>query len=101
MRLLSGPRFVFYLPKYHNMLTHLQGRQALCESLPYYRAFQSAGYITGGVVYAFMAGRDNSERSYMDSEIMIVRAYGLISTLHCGTLTFKAVEAAAEARTAL
>ena len=51
-------------------------RQALCETLPYYRAFQSGAYTNGGIAYGFLLDRDCGERAYMDEEVVITRAGG-------------------------
>ncbi|KAK7515443.1 hypothetical protein IWZ03DRAFT_441940 [Phyllosticta citriasiana] len=55
------------------------GRQALCETLPYYHAYQSGGYVTGGFAYGFMVDKESSPRDYMDSEVLISRAGGGLS----------------------
>lgn len=55
------------------------GRQALCESLPYYRAYQSAGYCSNGFAHAFMFDQEGSIRDYIDSEVVIARAGGGLS----------------------
>ncbi|KAF9641004.1 Oxoglutarate/iron-dependent oxygenase [Lasiodiplodia theobromae] len=55
------------------------GRQALCESLPYYRAYQSAGYCSNGFAHAFMFDQEGSTRDYIDSEVVIARAGGGLS----------------------
>ncbi|KAK7536864.1 uncharacterized protein J3D65DRAFT_553080, partial [Phyllosticta citribraziliensis] len=55
------------------------GRQALCETLPYYHAYQSGGYVTGGFAYGFMVDKESSARDYMDSEVLITRAGGGLS----------------------
>ncbi|KAK0645301.1 hypothetical protein DIS24_g8063 [Lasiodiplodia hormozganensis] len=55
------------------------GRQALCESLPYYRAYQSAGYCSNGFAHAFMFDQEGSKRDYIDSEVVIARAGGGLS----------------------
>lgn len=60
-------------------LTLLQERQALCEALPYYQAYQSGAYSwgsengKGGYVYGFLLDNDNDERGYMDENIAITR----------------------------
>lgn len=56
-----------------------EGRQALCESLPYYRSYQSAGYCTNGFAISFMFDQEGSPRDYMDSEVVIARSGGGLS----------------------
>ncbi|KAH7044033.1 hypothetical protein B0J12DRAFT_577991, partial [Macrophomina phaseolina] len=55
------------------------GRQALCESLPYYRSYQSAGYCTAGFARSFMFDQEGSPRDYIDSEVVIARSGGGLS----------------------
>ena len=61
------------------VLTISQVRQALCEALPYYQAYQSGAYSwgsehgKGGYVYGFLLDNDNDERGYMDEHIAITR----------------------------
>ncbi|KAL9077233.1 MAG: hypothetical protein Q9161_000499 [Pseudevernia consocians] len=57
-------------------------RQALCEALPYYQAYQSGAYSwgseagKGGYVYGFLLDNDNDERGYMDEKVVITRTGG-------------------------
>ena len=59
----------------------IQGRQALCESLPYYQSFHSAAYAWGsssgfaGYVYSYLLDNDNEEYGYMDEKVAITRLY--------------------------
>ncbi|KAL1614070.1 hypothetical protein SLS54_010066 [Diplodia seriata] len=55
------------------------GRQALCESLPYFRAYQGAGYCTGGFAFSFMFDKQGCSRDYMDSDVVIARSGGGLS----------------------
>lgn len=52
------------------------GRQELCETLHYFRSYQSACYSTGGFVRAFMFDKVAHARDYMDSDVVISRAGG-------------------------
>ncbi|KAK8230812.1 hypothetical protein HDK90DRAFT_332907 [Phyllosticta capitalensis] len=52
------------------------GRQALCETLPYFNAYQGAGYTSGGFAYAFMVDSHSSPRDYLDADVLITRAGG-------------------------
>ncbi|KAI9711536.1 MAG: hypothetical protein M1820_002100 [Bogoriella megaspora] len=60
-------------------LVWADGRQALCETLPYYRAYQSGGYCSNGIAYAFMFDKESHPRDYMDSDVVIGRAGGGLS----------------------
>ncbi|KAI9852723.1 MAG: hypothetical protein M1838_005918 [Thelocarpon superellum] len=48
-------------------------RQELCETLPYYRAYQSAVYMTGGICYGILFDKFGGDRDFMDDEIIISR----------------------------
>ena len=61
---------------YGSPLVWADDRQALCDSLPYYRAFQSSAYIRDGLTHGFLIDRDCGDRSYMDEEVVIARADG-------------------------
>jgi hypothetical protein len=55
------------------------GRQELCETLHYYRAYQSACYSTGGFVRGFMFDKVAHGRDYIDGDVVISRAGGGLS----------------------
>lgn len=55
------------------------GRQALCETVPYFRSYQGGGYCTGGFARGFMYDKESHERDYMDANIIISRAGGGLS----------------------
>ncbi|KAF2807172.1 uncharacterized protein BDZ99DRAFT_365145, partial [Mytilinidion resinicola] len=57
-------------------LVWADGRQALCETLPYYRAYQSGGYCTDGLARAFMFDSNSHPRDYMDQNVVVSRAGG-------------------------
>lgn len=61
---------------YGQPLVWAEQRQALCETLPYYRAFQSGAYTVDGLGYGFLLDKDCGERAYMDEEVVITRAGG-------------------------
>lgn len=46
-------------------------RQQLCETLPYYRAYQSGAYSDNGVVKGFMIDKEVGVRDKFTSEIVI------------------------------
>lgn len=48
-------------------------RQQLCETLPYYRAYQSGIYIQDGTARAFMVDKEVGPRDKLDEEILIAR----------------------------
>jgi alkylated DNA repair dioxygenase AlkB len=52
------------------------GRQELCETLHYFRSYQSACYCTGGFVRGFMFDKVAHARDYIDSNVVISRAGG-------------------------
>ncbi|KAH7091369.1 hypothetical protein FB567DRAFT_437105 [Paraphoma chrysanthemicola] len=52
------------------------GRQELCETLHYFRAYQSASYSTGDFARGFMFDKVAHPRDYMDEEVVISRAGG-------------------------
>ena len=52
------------------------GRQELCETLHYFRSYQSACYSTGDFVRGFMFDKVAHPRDYMDSDVVISRAGG-------------------------
>ncbi|KAI4931669.1 hypothetical protein J4E85_004264 [Alternaria conjuncta] len=52
------------------------GRQEICETLHYYRAYQSACYSTGGFARGFMFDKVAHARDYMDTNVVISRAGG-------------------------
>ncbi|KFY37505.1 hypothetical protein V495_07155 [Pseudogymnoascus sp. VKM F-4514 (FW-929)] len=51
-------------------------RQELCETLPYYRAYMSGGYINNGLVRAFLIDKEVRRRDVFDEEIIITRCGG-------------------------
>lgn len=53
-----------------------EGRQELCETLHYYRGYQSASYATGGFVRGFMFDKVAHDRDYIDGDVIISRAGG-------------------------
>ncbi|OCL08535.1 hypothetical protein AOQ84DRAFT_340204 [Glonium stellatum] len=55
------------------------GRQALCETVPYFRSYQGGGYCTGGFAHGFMFDKESHERDYMDANVVISRASGGLS----------------------
>jgi hypothetical protein len=55
------------------------GRQELCETLHYYRAYQSACYSTGGFVRGFMFDKVAHGRDYIDGDVVVSRAGGGLS----------------------
>jgi hypothetical protein len=52
------------------------GRQELCETLHYFRSYQSACYATGGFARGFMFDKVAHARDYMDGDVVISRAGG-------------------------
>ncbi len=48
-------------------------RQQLCESLPYYRAYQSGAYISQGVLYGQLVDAENRPTDVFNDEVIITR----------------------------
>ncbi|OAF58525.1 hypothetical protein VC83_04909 [Pseudogymnoascus destructans] len=51
-------------------------RQQLCETLPYYRAYMSGGYLHDGLVRAILIDKEVRERDVFDEEVVITRCGG-------------------------
>jgi len=51
-------------------------RQALCETVLYYQAWQGACYISKGVLYSFMFDSNGHSRDLVDNDVVIARAGG-------------------------
>ena len=51
-------------------------RQALCETVLYYQAWQGACYISKGVLYSFMFDSNGHSRDLIDNDVVIARAGG-------------------------
>ncbi|KAH4176862.1 hypothetical protein HBH43_044800 [Parastagonospora nodorum] len=52
------------------------GRQELCETLHYYRSYQSGCYANGGFARGFMFDKIAHARDYIDNDVVISRAGG-------------------------
>ncbi|KAI9788744.1 MAG: hypothetical protein M1816_006601 [Peltula sp. TS41687] len=57
-------------------------RTALCETLPYFRAFQSAAYLQNGLCLALMVDRQGSERDAFTENVVITRCGGGMSRVN-------------------
>ncbi|KAI5791861.1 hypothetical protein EDC01DRAFT_97726 [Geopyxis carbonaria] len=64
-------------------------RQELCETLPYYRAYQSGAYAHDGLVYGYLVDGSGSPRDYMDERIVISHAGGKSELNESGKRTLK------------
>ncbi|KAF1999059.1 hypothetical protein P154DRAFT_438020 [Amniculicola lignicola CBS 123094] len=53
-----------------------EGRMEMCETLPYFRAYQGACYSNGGYVKGFMFDKCAHPRDYTDANVIISRAAG-------------------------
>ncbi|OBT57358.1 hypothetical protein VE04_02764 [Pseudogymnoascus sp. 24MN13] len=51
-------------------------RQQLCETLPYYRAYMSGGYLHDGLVRAILIDKEIRERDVFEEEVVITRCGG-------------------------
>ncbi|PNS18046.1 hypothetical protein CAC42_4005 [Sphaceloma murrayae] len=54
-------------------------RQTLCETILYFQSWQSACYISKGVLYSFMFDGNGSPRDLIDGDVIIARAGGGMS----------------------
>ncbi|KAF6226736.1 hypothetical protein HO173_012339 [Letharia columbiana] len=67
-------------------------RQALCESLTYYQAYQSGAYTWGssngsaGYAYGFLLDNDNDDYGYMDEKVVITRLGGGMTSTKSGKM---------------
>lgn len=50
-----------------------QGRQQLCDAIPWFRCTQGAMYHNEGFCYGFLIDADGGTRTYIDEEIIITR----------------------------
>ena len=48
-------------------------RQQLCETLPYYRAYQSGAYTSDGLAHGFLCDKEVGDRDVFTDYIMIAR----------------------------
>jgi hypothetical protein len=55
------------------MLTLFQGRQQLCDAIPWFRCTQGAMYHSEGFCYGFLIDADCGSRTYIDDEVIITR----------------------------
>ncbi|KAI9812295.1 MAG: hypothetical protein M1827_004744 [Pycnora praestabilis] len=52
------------------------GRQALCETLPYFRGYQTGAYHSEGLIHGMLLDGSCHERDYVDATVVIARAGG-------------------------
>lgn len=52
------------------------GKQALCETLPYYVAYQGAAYVSGGIFYSVNLDGNGHDRDFLDGDAIIARGGG-------------------------
>ncbi|CAG8205527.1 unnamed protein product [Penicillium olsonii] len=53
-----------------------EGRQQLCDALPWFQCTQGGMYHNGGFCYGFLIDADGGTRSYLDEEVIITRIGG-------------------------
>ena len=58
-----------------NLWTKLQSRQELCESLPYFRSYQSGTYHNGGVMRGYLMDGCAGPRDFANGRIVISHRY--------------------------
>jgi hypothetical protein len=56
------------------------GRQELCETLPYFKSAHSGCYANDGTIYSFMFDSAGVGREYMDSDVVVARMGGNMTT---------------------
>ncbi|CAG8920378.1 unnamed protein product [Penicillium salamii] len=61
---------------YDNPPAWAEGRQQLCDAIPWFGCTQGAMYHNEGFCYGFLIDADGGERSYLDEEILITRIGG-------------------------
>ncbi|KAI9817728.1 MAG: phenylalanine--tRNA ligase subunit beta [Phylliscum demangeonii] len=57
-------------------LVAAQSRHALCETLRYYRAFQSAAYLHEGLCFGMLFERQGSDRDVITDDVLVTRCGG-------------------------
>ena len=55
-------------------MVSFQNRHAMCECLPYYRAFQSGAYVSGGLCHGLLMDKQAGERDVVSEHVVIARA---------------------------
>jgi 2OG-Fe(II) oxygenase superfamily len=53
-----------------------EGRQGLCETLPYYKSMQGSVYSLEGYIRGMMFDNESHHRDYLDTEVCMTRAAG-------------------------
>ena len=66
----------------------LQNRHVLCETLPYYRAYQSGAYVTRGFCLALLVDKQCGERDLISEDVVIARAYGFFRSFSSPFVAF-------------
>jgi hypothetical protein len=61
-------------------------RQALCETLHYFRSYQGGCYANQGIVRAFLFDKSPFFRDYMDSDVIVARTSGGMSANEAGEM---------------
>ena len=50
-----------------------QSRQSLCETVPYYHAYQQSLYMHDGFAYGILLDEDRGDGAYCDKEVIVSR----------------------------
>ncbi|OQD65990.1 hypothetical protein PENPOL_c005G09227 [Penicillium polonicum] len=66
-----------------------EGRQQLCDAIPWFRCTQGAMYHNEGFCYGFLIDADGGTRTYIDEEIIITRIGGCCTKDSEGNLTLE------------
>ncbi|QQK43144.1 Oxoglutarate/iron-dependent dioxygenase [Penicillium digitatum] len=66
-----------------------EGRQQLCDAIPWFRCTQGAMYHNEGFCFGFLIDADGGTRTYIDEEIIITRIGGCCTKDSGGNLTLE------------
>ncbi|KAJ5794631.1 hypothetical protein N7457_001230 [Penicillium paradoxum] len=76
-------------PVYGKPPAWAEGRQQLCDAIPWFRCTQGAMYHNEGFCYGFLVDADGGTRTHIDEEVIITRIGGCCSKDSAGNLTLE------------
>ncbi|KAJ5317659.1 hypothetical protein PENANT_c004G03288 [Penicillium antarcticum] len=76
-------------PVYGSPPAWSEGRQQLCDAIPWFRCTQGAMYHSEGFCYGFLIDADCGSRTYIDDEVIITRIGGCCTKDSEGNLTLE------------
>ncbi|KAJ6002126.1 hypothetical protein N7522_007353 [Penicillium canescens] len=79
----------FLQPIYGTPPAWSEGRQQLCDAIPWFRCTQGAMYHSEGFCYGFLIDADCGSRTYIDDEVIITRIGGCCTKDSEGNLTLE------------